>query len=475
MTNPLAPSLLLPPLIASAAMRSVLEDRARLQRMLDFEAALTRAEAAVGAVPASVVDPVVAACRAELYELPALGETAAATGSLATALVQALTAEVAKTDAAAASCVHWGACDQDMMDTALALELRAGIDVLIGELNRAIEALTTLAGRQRRTGAVARTALRHTLPMPFGLKAAGYAAALGRSRERLRRLRKEALVLQFGGAAGTLAALGDQGLDVIERMTALLELAAPEAPWHSFRDRLGEVAAAFGILAGTCGKIGRDIALLMQDEVAEVIAPPAASLNGASTSAPTSAPDDPAAGNGAAAPPRLAPSAAAAMAVSAAMIAPQLVATILACAVQEHERALGAWQAEWATFPALALVTSGAVAAVADLAQGIEVDPDRMRANADITHGLIMAEAITLALAAKISRPEAHKLVEEASRKALADRRSLQNVLADDPRVTAHITGPMLGRLFEPMAHQGAAQTFIDRLVGTLKTSNKRP
>jgi 3-carboxy-cis,cis-muconate cycloisomerase len=151
------------------------------------------------------------------------------------------------------------------------------------------------------------------------------------------------------------------------------------------------------------------------------------------------------------------------------MIAPQLVATILACEVQEHERALGSLQAEWATFPALALVTSGALGAIADLAQGIEVDPDRMRANVDITQGLIMAEAITLALSAKISRQDAHRLVEEASQKAVAEKRSLQNVLIDDERVTTHLPGPVLGRLFEPMSHQGAAQTFIDRLVGTLK------
>src|SRR6202165_4178020 len=225
------------------------------------------------------------------------------------------------------------------MDTALMLELRAGIDALLSDLNRAIEAFTALAGRQRRTASVARTAMRHALPMPFGLKVAGYAAALGRSRERLKRLRKDALVLQFGGSAGTLAALGDRGLDVTGRLAALLDLPAPEAPWHSHRDRLAEVASAFGILAGTCGKIGRDVSLLMQTEVAEVLDQP-------------SAPG----GDGAAAtPPKLGPGAAAAMAVSAAMIAPQLVATILACEIQEHERALGSWQAEWLTFPALAL------------------------------------------------------------------------------------------------------------------------
>jgi 3-carboxy-cis,cis-muconate cycloisomerase len=458
MTNPLAPSLLLPTLVSSAAMRAIVDDRARLQRMLDFEAALTRAEAAIGVIPASAVDPIAAACRAERYDIAALGEAAAAAGNLVTPLIQALTAEVAKTDAAAAGCVHWGASGQDLMDTALVLELRAGIDVLIGDLNRAIEAFTALAGRQRRTASVARAAMRHALPMPFGLKVAGYAAALGRSRERLKRLRKDALVVQFGGSAGTLAALGDQGLDVTDRLAGLLDLPAPEAPWHSHRDRLAEVASAFGILAGTCGKIGRDISLLMQTEIAEVLDQPAVPFI-------PSAPGDAAA----ATPPRLGPAAAASMAVTAAMIAPQLVATILACGIQEHERAVGGGEAEWTTFPALALVTSGALGAIADLAQGIEVDPDRMRDNLDVTHGLIMAEAITVALAAKISRQEAHKLVEEASQKAVADKRSLQNVLSDDPRVTAHLSGPVLGRLFEPMSYQGTAQTFVDRLVATLK------
>jgi 3-carboxy-cis,cis-muconate cycloisomerase len=300
--------------------------------------------------------------------------------------------------------------------------------------------------------------MRHASPMPFGLKVAGYAAALGRSRQRLKRLRKDALVLQFGGTVGTLAALGDQGLEVTDRLAALLDLPAPEAPWHSHRDRLAEVASAFGILAGTCGKIGRDISLLMQSEVAEVFEP--------------SAPG----GDGSASVPQKRNPNAAAMAVTAATIAPHLVATILASAVQEHERALGGWQAEWPTFPALALVTSGALSAVADLAQGIEVDPDRMRSNLDITQGLIMAEAISFALAGKISRQEAHMLVEEASHKAVAEKRSLQNVLGEDPRVTAHLSGPVLGRLFEPMSHQGVAQTFIDRLVGSLRAgTSKRP
>lgn len=460
MNDPRAYVPLLPPFVSSAAMRAIVDDRVRLQRILDFEAALVRAEAAAGLVPASAVDPIVAACRAERYDLAVLGEAAAAAGNLVAPLIKMLSVEVAKLDPQAASYVNWGATGQDVVDTALVLEVRAAIDALTADLNRAIDAFTVLAGRQRRTASVARTSLRHALPVPFGLKVAGYAAALGRSRERLKRLRKDALMVQFGGTVGTLAALGDQGLGVTERLAALLDLPAPEAPWHSQRDRLAEIACALGILASSCGKIGRDMALLMQNEVAEVFDPSVA-----------------AAGEGAAATPgRLGPAAAAAIAGTTATMAPALVAAILTAAVQEHERSAGAWQAEWTTFPVLLLVTSGAVGAVADLAQGIEVDPDRMRANVDVTHGLIMAEAISFALAGKIDPQEAQKIVEAATRKAASERRSLQNVLSDDARVSAHLSGPALGRLFEPMSYQGAAQTFIDRLIGSLKLGpGKRP
>jgi 3-carboxy-cis,cis-muconate cycloisomerase len=456
MTNPLIPSSLLTPLISSAAMRAVVDDRARLQRMLDFEAALARAEAAVAAIPASAVEPIVAACRAELYDLAALGEEAVAAGNVAIPLVKALTAEVAKSDPEAARYVHSGATSQDVIDTALVLELRAGIDALIADLDRAIEAFTALAGRHRRAAAVARTWLQHALPMPFGLKLAGYAAALARARERLKRLRKEALVLQFGGAAGTLAALGERGLEVSERLAAVLNLPLPDAPWHGHSDRLAEVASACAILTGSCGKIARDVALLMQTEVAEAFEPAAPGRGGSSTM------------------PHKRNPVAAASALAAATIAPNLAATIFAAQVQEHERALGGWQAQWPTFPALLLVSSGALAAIVDIAQGLEVDTDRMRSNLDITDGLIMAEAVAVALAPKLGKLEAHKIVEEGSRKAVAGKRNLYNVLAEDERVTAQLTIGELARLFELMGYQGIAQTFIDRQIGALARSNKR-
>jgi 3-carboxy-cis,cis-muconate cycloisomerase len=450
MTSPLAPSQLLTPLLSSAAVRAILDDRTRLQRMLDFEVALARAQAAIGIVPADAADAIAQAARAEDYDPAALGEAAVAAGNIAIPLINALTAEVARIDTTAAGYVHWGATSQDVIDSALVLELRAVIDALTADLDRAIDGFTSLAGRHRRTAMVARTWMQHALPMTFGLKLAGYAAALARSRERLHRLRGEALVLQFGGAAGTLAALDDRGLEVAERLAALLELPLPEAPWHSHRDRLAEVASALAILAGTCGKIARDVSLLMQTEVAEAFEPAAPGRGGSSTM-----------------PHKRNPIAAAA-ALAAATIAPNLLATILAAQVQEHERALGGWQAEWPTFPALALVTSGALAAIVDIALGLEVDSERMRVNLAETRGLVMAEAVAFALAAKLGKQEAHRIVEEASRKAAAAKRDLAEVVGKDDRVTQHLSASELAKLFEPMSYHGVAQTFIDRMVGSL-------
>ncbi len=238
MSTSLSP--LLAPMLSSAAMRAVCDDLACLQHMLDFEAALARAEAATGVIPASAADPIAKACKAEAFDLAALAEAATRSGNLAIPLVKALTASVARTDAVAARYVHWGATSQDVIDTATMLTLRAGIDALLGDIDRAVAGFAKLARQHRDTPMVARTWLQHALPMPFGLKLAEYAAALHRSRARLRRLRSEALVLQFGGAAGTLAALGDKGLLVAERLAQELEAdAAGRAMAHPSRPHRG--------------------------------------------------------------------------------------------------------------------------------------------------------------------------------------------------------------------------------------------
>jgi 3-carboxy-cis,cis-muconate cycloisomerase len=438
-------------MLSSAAMRAVCDDAAYLQHMLDFEATLARAEAATGVIPARAAAPIANACKASSFDLPALAEAATRSGNLAIPLIKALAAVVAKADADAARYVHWGATSQDVIDTAAMLTLRAAIEALLPDIDRAITGFAKLARRHRDTAVVARTWLQHALPMPLGLKLAEYAAALHRSRTRLKRLRSEALALQFGGAAGSLAALGDKGLLVAERLAQELKLPLPDAPWHTHRDRIAEAASVFAIVAGTCGKIARDIQLMMQTDVAEAFEPSGEGRGGSSTM------------------PHKRNPVAAATALAAATMAPNLAATIFAAQVQDHERSAGPWHAEWPTLPMLQLVTSGALAAIVDIAEGLEVDAARMRVNLDATGGLIMAEAVTMALAEKIGKSEAHHMVEAASKKAVTEKKDLRDVLIVDPKVVAHLSADKLTKLFEPMAYQGVSQALIDRLLASLE------
>ncbi len=431
-------------------MRTVCDDEVYLQHMLDFEHALARAEAAVGIIPASAVFGIAKACHAELFDRAALAEAAVHAGNLAIPLVKMLTAKVTSIDPSAARYVHWGATSQDVIDTATMLGLRAGINALLADLDRAISGFARMAVKHRETAVVARTWLQHALPMPFGLKLAEYAAALHRSRGRLKRLRRETLALQFGGAAGTLAALGDNGIKVAEQLANELSLPLPDAPWHTHRDRIADVATVLAILTGTCGKIARDVSLMMQTDVAEAFEPAGEGRGGSSTM------------------PHKRNPVAAARALAAATMAPNLAATILAAQIQDHERSAGPWHAEWPTLPTLQLVTSGALSAIAEIAEGLEVDADRMRANLDMTQGLVMAEAVSMALAEKIGKGEAHLIVEAASSKAIETRRHLSSVLAEDTRVTTHIDTGTLESLFDPMTYQGVAQALIDRLLASL-------
>ena len=431
-------------------MRKLCDDAAYLQSMLDVEAALAQAEAAIGVIPAKAVAPISAASKAALYDISELADAATRAGNLAIPLVKALTAAVAKTDPDAARYVHWGATSQDIIDTATMLTLSAAIDALIADCDRAIAGFATLARAHRHTPVVARTWLQHALPMPFGLKLAEYAAALHRSRERLLRVKGEALALQFGGAAGTLAALGENGLKVAERLAEILHLPLPDAPWHTHRDRIADVASVLAILTGTCGKIARDISLLMQTDVGEAFEPSVAGRGGSSTM------------------PHKRNPVACASALAAATMAPNLAATIFAAQIQEHERSAGPWHAEWPTLPTLLLMTSGALAAIVDLAEGLEVDALRMASNLDTTRGLVMAEAVTMALAEKIGKSDAHHLIEAASKKAVANRVHLRDVLTADPNVTTHLDATALEKLFDPLAYQGVSQQLIDRLLGSL-------
>jgi 3-carboxy-cis,cis-muconate cycloisomerase len=448
MSTSLSP--LLAPMLSSGPMRAVCDDRTMLQHMLDFEAALARAEAEIGVIPKSAVDPIAGACRADAFDLAALAQAATRSGNLAIPMVKALTTLVAKFDTEAARYVHWGATSQDVIDTAAMLSLRAGIDALLVDCDRAIAGFAKLARDHRNTAVVGRTWLQHALPIPFGLKLAEYAAALHRSRLRLKRLAQDALALQFGGAAGTLAALGDKGFCVAERLAHELNLPLPEAPWHTHRDRIAEAASVLAILAGSCGKMARDVSLMMQTDVGEAFEPSGEGRGGSSTM------------------PHKRNPVAAASALAAATMAPNLAATIFAAQVQEHERSAGPWHAEWPTLPTLMLVTSGALAATVDIAEGLEVDSARMRQNLDTTGGLIMAEAVTFALAEKIGKADAHHLLEAASKKAVAENKHLREVLSGDTQVASQLGVETIAKLFEPMAYQGVSQILIDRLLASL-------
>lgn len=450
-------SELLRPLFGSAEASALFTDRARLQGMLDFEAALARAEGRTGVIPASAARAIARNCRAELFDMADLARATSRAGTPAIPMVKRLTALVTAEDPEAARYVHWGATSQDAMDTGLVLQLRRFLGLVEADLSRLAAALARLAEKHKATPLVGRTFLQHALPVTVGLKAAGWLDAVQRHRTRLSEAGSRALVLQFGGAAGTLAALGGRGLEVAEALARELKLSLPALPWHAHRDRVAEVATALGLLVGTLGKIARDISLLMQTDVAEAFEPGGEGRGGSSTM------------------PHKRNPVTAAVVLAAATRTPGLVATLLSSMVQEHERGLGVWHAEWETLPALCGLAAGALRQMAETIEGLELDPARMRANLEATQGQVLAEAVTMALAPRLGRLPAHELVERACHQATATRRHLREVLAEDPAVTAHLSSADLERLFDPGNYVGAATAFVDRVLGGRDVKRRQP
>jgi len=434
---------LLDALFTTEQLSEIFSDRGRLQGMLDFEAALARAEAAVGIVPPRAAESIAAQCRAETFAVDALARATALAGNPAIPLVHELTARVAKADPEAARFVHWGATSQDAMDTGLALQLRAALATIDADLARLAAALATLAEKHAQTPLPGRTWLQQGPPVTLGLKVAGWLSAVDRHRERLARASAGAATLQFGGAVGTLAALGDKGTEVARALAAELRLSLPDLPWHAQRDRIAEVATALGLAVGTLGKIARDVSLLMQTEVAEALEPGAAGRGGSSTM-----------------PHKRNPVGSAVILAAAARV-PSLVATMLGAMVQEHERGLGGWHAEWDTLPEICMLAAGALARAVEVVGGLEIDPRKMATDLDTSRGLIMAEAASMALAAHLGRQAAHELVEEASRRALREGKHLRDVLSADARVARHLSPEALERALDPARYTGRAGEFV--------------
>jgi 3-carboxy-cis,cis-muconate cycloisomerase len=438
---------LLDALFRADAVGEIFSDRGRLQGMLDFEAALARAEARVGVIAKKAVPAIEKQCRAELFDMEALARATLPAGNPAIPMVKALTALVAKQDARAAGYVHWGATSQDAMDTGLVLQLRNALDLIDADAARLSAALAKIAGKHRKTPMAGRTWLQHAVPVTFGLKAAGALSAVERHRARLGELRTRVLAIQFGGAAGTLASLGGRGLEVARALAAELKLGDPDIPWHAHRDRVAEVATTLGLLTGTLGKIAKDISLLMQTEIAEALEPGAPGKGGSSTM------------------PHKRNPVGAAVVLAAATRVPALVSVMLSAMVQEHERGLGNWHAEWETLPEICMLTAGALGHLVQVVEGLEVDEARMRHNLDATHGLILAEAVSAALAPKLGRDAAHGLIEAACHRAIEQERPLRDVLAKDAKVGKLLSAPELKRLCNPMNYLGTAEQLVDRVL----------
>ena len=438
---------LLDPLFGSAAMGEVFSDAARVQRMLDFEAALARAEARSGVIPAAAAAAIASKCKAELIDTDALATATAASLNPAIPLVKQLTALVAKDDPEAARFVHWGATSQDANDTGLVLQIREALDVLHPDLDSLSLGLEGLAEKHRSTLIAGRTLMQHALPTTFGAKVAGWLDAVTRHHERLVEVRLRAFNFQFGGAVGTLAALRGKGLEVARALARELHLGIPTMPWHTERDRIAEVATTLGLLVGTLGKIARDISLHMQTEIAEIFEPAGEGRGGSSTM------------------PHKRNPVSAAVVLSAATRVPGLVSTMLSAMVQEDERGLGNWHAEWETLPEIFRLTAGALHQMATIVPDLEIDVARMRRNLDATQGLIFAEAVAIAMGRQIGKSSAYELLEVASRQVRESGKHLREVLAQNPVVTEHLTSADLDRLFAPENYLGIAEELVDRVI----------
>lgn len=430
-------------LFTTPEMAALFVPEAHVQRMLDFEAALARVEAECGIIPEEAAIAIAAGCRIELFDVPALYRDAVLAGTPAIPLVRMLTQLLTED---ARKYVHWGATSQDVIDTALVLQMRAGFDLLLADLLRIAAGCAALARDHRHTVMAGRTLMQQALPLPFGLKAARWLGLVTRQAETLREQRCM-LALQFGGAVGTLAALGDQGLRVAELLATELELVLPDLPWHAERDRMAGIAAALGVTAGSVAKIAQDLVLLGQTEVGEVAEARAPGKGGSSAMPHKHNPVD------------------AIQALAAARLAIGQVPIVLGTMLQEHERAAGGWQAEWEALPGLFRYTAGVVRHVAQAVSGLQVSAARMQVNLEQSGGLEMAEALTMALAPRLGRPEAQRLVQRVCERAVEQGQTLRQAALADPRVGAVLSTETIRAALDPAGYLGSADAMIDRAL----------
>jgi 3-carboxy-cis,cis-muconate cycloisomerase len=422
-------------------------DRAWLQAMLDAEAALAAAQAESGLVSREDADAIRACCEAERFDARKLGRAGRSTGNPVSPLVKALTAEVNEVSGEAARQVHRGATSQDITDTAAMLVAARSLDLILPDLDELVAACARLADDHRATLIAGRTLMQQALPVTFGLKASGWLVAVVEARRGLVRVREHGLAAQLGGAAGTLASLGDSGVEVLGGFARELGLAEPVVPWHSSRGRIAELAGALAVCAGVAEKIAGDVILMSQTEVGEVAEPSGEGRGGSSTL------------------PHKRNPVLSVTAVANARDARSAAGTLQAAMDHEHERAAGAWHAEWQALGEALSATGGAVAAMRETLGGLEVYPERMAENLGITGGLLLAENVTTVLTQTLGRLEAHELVKAACERVAQNGTGLKRELLSESAVVQAISEHEIDAALEPGNYLGSSEFFVNRAL----------
>jgi 3-carboxy-cis,cis-muconate cycloisomerase len=427
------------PLFVPEELLDAVSGRAWLQAMLEFERGLARAEATAGVIPIEAADAIADGCRGELYDFHDLLLQGRSVGSPPEPLVRALRDEVGGD---AARYVHWGATSQDVMDTASMLVTRRALELIVAELDRVAAGLARLAESHRSTLMAARTLLQQAVPTTFGFKAAGWLVSVLEVRGRLVAVRRDRIAVQLGGAAGTLAAIGDAGPEVLRLLADELGLAEPVLPWHTNRTRLAELGGALETTAGVLGKIGLDVVLLAQTEVDEVREGP---------------------GGGSSTLPHKRNAISSTLARACARLVDGYTSVLASGLEQEHERAAGSWHAEWEALSGALAYTGGAAHSIADAVDSLEIDVSRMRRNLDATNGLVVAERVSFLLAARYGRAEAHEIVRQAAQRAAESGGTFAEELRADSRVD--LSADELADVLEPASYLGSAEAFVDRAL----------
>ncbi len=421
---------------SAAATAEAFSDTATLRHMLRFEAALAQATAEAGLIPRKFAPVIAKACDPALYDPPSLAAAARRTATLTVPVVKALTAEVAKHNAEAAAYVHWGATSQDVLDTAMVLQLGEALPPLLKSLEGIVGAFAKLAKKHRTTPMLGRTLLQPATPLALGQKIAGWASDIDRARRRLSASFAETQIVQFGGASGSLAALGGTAERVMTSLARQLKLALPPAPWFTQRVRVAALAQDMALVVGALAKAARDISLMMQVEVGEASEPSGPGRGGSSTM------------------PHKRNPVGAALVLAAAHRAPMMAAVIVSGLPQEHERGLGGWQAEWPALAALCETLGSAVEAMAEVAPGLAIDPDALQANMDASDAAVFAERATFLLAEKMGKQKAAAIVEMALEKGGSFLEAL---------------GRLEKELLDQKGLLGYSPKFVDRLLAALK------